>query len=70
MVPLAPGLILLTARGMTLTRLNAILGVSQANLSVLKDDRARAVRYSTIVAVCRALECEIGELLVLDPPSS
>ncbi len=55
---------------MTLTRLNAILGVSQANLSVLKDDRARAVRYSTIVAVCRALECEIGELLVLDPPSS
>ncbi|MFG6402211.1 MULTISPECIES: helix-turn-helix domain-containing protein [unclassified Microbacterium] len=56
---------LLAARGMTLTRLSEIVGVSVVNLSVLKNDRARAIRYSTLAAVCRALECEPGDLLVL-----
>ena len=37
------------------------------NLSVLKNDRARAIRYSTLRAVCDALECEVGDLLVLAP---
>ncbi|WP_405372169.1 MULTISPECIES: helix-turn-helix domain-containing protein [unclassified Microbacterium] len=55
---------LLTARGMTLTRLSEIVGVSVVNLSVLKNDRARAIRYSTLSAICRALDCEVGELLV------
>lgn len=49
---------------MTLTRLSDIVGVSVVNLSVLKNDRARAIRYSTLSAICRALECEIGDLLV------
>lgn len=57
---------LLEARGMTLTRLNELVGVSIVNLSVLKNDRARAIRYSTLAAICRALECEVGELLVID----
>jgi putative transcriptional regulator len=35
------------------------------NLSVLKNDRARAIRYSTLASVCRALDCEVGELLVV-----
>jgi putative transcriptional regulator len=56
---------LLAARGMTLTRLSEIVGVSVVNLSVLKNDRARAIRYSTLSAVCRALDCEPGDLLVL-----
>lgn len=56
---------LLAERGMTLTRLSELAGVSVVNLSVLKNDRARAIRYSTLVAVCRALGCEVGELLVL-----
>ncbi|HKH09492.1 MAG TPA: helix-turn-helix transcriptional regulator [Agromyces sp.] len=56
---------LLAARGMTLTRLAELVGVSIVNLSVLKNDRARAIRFSTLQAVCRALECEIGDLLVL-----
>jgi putative transcriptional regulator len=56
---------LLAARGMTLTRLSEIVGVSVVNLSVLKNDRARAIRYSTLAAVCRALDCEVGELLVV-----
>ncbi|SDG41429.1 helix-turn-helix domain-containing protein [Microbacterium pygmaeum] len=55
---------LLEERGMTLTRLANIVGVSVVNLSVLKNDRARAIRYSTLSAICRALDCEIGDLLV------
>lgn len=55
---------LLEARGMTLTRLSELVGVSIVNLSILKNDRARAIRYSTLSAVCRALDCEVGELLV------
>ena len=58
---------LLTERGMTLTELSARVGVSIVNLSVLKNDRARAIRYSTLRAVCDALECEVGDLLVLAP---
>lgn len=55
---------LLEARGMTLTRLSELVGVSIVNLSVLKNDRARAIRYSTLRAICDALDCEVGELLV------
>lgn len=61
---------LLAERGMTLTRLSEIVGVSVVNLSVLKNDRAKAIRYSTLSAICRALECEIGDLLVrVDGPA-
>ena len=56
---------LLEARGMTLTELSGRVGVSIVNLSVLKNDRARAIRYSTLRAICDALECEVGELLVV-----
>jgi putative transcriptional regulator len=56
---------LLDERGMTLTRLSERVGVSIVNLSVLKNDRARAVRFSTLTAICEALDCTIGELLVL-----
>ncbi|MFM9919125.1 helix-turn-helix domain-containing protein [Lacisediminihabitans sp. H27-G8] len=56
---------LLEARGMTLTRLSELVGLSIVNLSVLKNDRARAIRFSTLAAICSALECEVGELLVV-----
>lgn len=56
---------LLAERGMTLTELSARVGVSIVNLSVLKNDRARAIRYSTLRAICDALGCEVGDLLVL-----
>lgn len=59
---------LLVERGMTLTRLSEIVGVSVVNLSVLKNDRAKAIRYSTLAAICRALDCEIGDLLVRTDP--
>ena len=54
---------LLAERGLTLTRLSELVGVSVVNLSVLKNDRARAIRFSTLEAICTALDCEVGELL-------
>lgn len=54
---------LLAERGMTLTRLAELVGVSLVNLSVLKNDRARAIRFSTLTAICDALDCTVGELL-------
>ncbi|WP_423724206.1 helix-turn-helix domain-containing protein [Arthrobacter gengyunqii] len=58
---------LLEQRGMTLTELSRQVGVSVVNLSVLKNDRARAIRFSTLTAVCRALNCEVGDLLTVEP---
>jgi len=55
---------LLEAKGMTLARLAELVGVTVVNLSILKNDRARAIRYSTLAAICEALDCEVGELLV------
>ena len=61
---------LLAERGLTLTRLAELVGVSVVNLSVLKNDRARAIRFSTLQAICRALDCQVGELFVLRPRGS
>ena len=58
---------LLAERGMTVVRLSELVGVSVVNLSVLKNDRAKAIRYSTLEAICTALECEVGDLLVRVP---
>jgi putative transcriptional regulator len=55
---------LLAERNMTVARLSELVGVSVVNLSVLKNDRARAIRYSTLSAICRVLDCEVGDLLV------
>jgi putative transcriptional regulator len=60
---------LLDARGLTLTELSRRVGVSIVNLSVLKNDRARAIRFSTLTAICEVLECEVGELLVVSAPA-
>lgn len=56
---------LLAEQGMTLTELSARVRVSIVNLSVLKNDRARAIRYSTLRAICDALNCDVGDLLVV-----
>ncbi|XAS64535.1 helix-turn-helix domain-containing protein [Pseudarthrobacter sp. So.54] len=58
---------LLAARDMTLTELSQRVGVSIVNLSVLKNDRARAIRFSTLTAICDVLDCAVGELLVVRP---
>lgn len=56
---------LLAARGMTLTKLSDVTGITLANLSILKTDKARAIRFSTLVAVCDALECQPGDLFTV-----
>ncbi|MBO0845993.1 MAG: helix-turn-helix transcriptional regulator [Nocardioides sp.] len=56
---------LLAERGMTLTELANRAGVSVVNLSVLKNGRARAVRFSTLTAICRVLDCQPGDLLTV-----
>ena len=57
---------LLEARGMTLTALADAVGVSLVNLSVMKNNRARAIRYSTLTAICHVLDCQPGELLSVE----
>lgn len=54
---------LLTERGMTLTELSDRVGVSVVNLSVLKNNRAKAIRFSTLTAICAVLHCSVGDLL-------
>jgi putative transcriptional regulator len=58
---------MLTARTMTLVDLAARVGVTVANLSILKNGHARAVRFSTLTAICDALDCTPGDLIRLDP---
>jgi putative transcriptional regulator len=54
---------LLEAKGLTLTQLADLVDVTVVNLSVLKNGRAKAVRFSTLAALCRALDCQPGDLL-------
>jgi putative transcriptional regulator len=56
---------LLSERGMTLTALADRIGVTIVNLSVLKNQRARAIRFSTLTALCDALECQPGDLFTV-----
>ncbi len=54
---------LLTERGMTLTELADRVGLTLANLSILKNGRARAIRFSTLSALCEVLGCQPGDVL-------
>jgi len=54
-------------RRMTLTELAARVDITVANLSILKTGKAKAIRFSTLEAICAALECQPGDLLAFDP---
>lgn len=56
---------LLEERGMTLTELANRVGITLANLSILKNGRARAIRFNTLTAICEVLECDVGDVLTL-----
>ena len=56
----------LHARRMTLTELAARIDITLANLSILKTGKAKAIRFSTLEAICTALECQPGDLLAFD----
>jgi putative transcriptional regulator len=61
---------LLEARGLTLTALADAIGVTNVNLSVLKNQRAKAIRFSTLTALCDVLECTPGDLFGIQTPSA
>jgi putative transcriptional regulator len=54
-------------RRMTLTELSERVDITLANLSILKTGKAKAIRFSTLEAICTALECQPGDLLAFDP---
>jgi putative transcriptional regulator len=58
---------LLAERAMTLTELSERVGITVVNLSVLKNGRARAIRFSTLASLCSALGCQPGDLLRYEP---
>ncbi|MCL2089653.1 MAG: helix-turn-helix domain-containing protein [Micrococcales bacterium] len=53
---------------MTMTELAERVDITLANMSVLKNDRARAVRFSTLTAICHVLDCQPGDILTWEPP--
>ena len=61
---------MLRQRGMTLTELSARVDVTVVNLSILKNGRARAIRFTTLARLCEALRCQPGDLLSYEPPAS
>ena len=61
---------LLHERRMTLTELAEKIDITLANLSILKTGKARAIRFSTLEAICQVLECQPGDLLEFEPDSN
>ncbi|APX71492.1 helix-turn-helix transcriptional regulator [Companilactobacillus allii] len=55
--------VMLAKRKMSLTQLSQEVGVTMANLSILKNGKAKAMRFSTLEAICQALECQPGDIL-------
>lgn len=54
-------------RGLTVAQLADRIGITQANLFVLKNNRGKAIRFSTLEALCRELECQPGDILRFEP---
>ena len=59
--------VMLARRKMSLTELSQQVGITLANLSILKTGKAKAVRFQTLDAICRALDCQPGDILVYEP---
>lgn len=57
----------LYARRMTLTELSARVGITLANMSILKTGKAKGIRFETLEAICEALDCQPGDLLAFEP---
>ena len=59
----------LQRKGMTLTQLSDAIGLTLANLSILKTGKTKAVRFSTMEAICEVLGCQPGDILAFEPDS-
>lgn len=55
--------IMLAKRKMSVTQLSEKVGITMANLSILKNGKAKAIRFSTLAAICKALDCQPGDIL-------
>ena len=55
--------VMLAKRKMSVTELAEKVGITMANISVLKNDKAKAIRFSTLEAICKALDCQPGDIL-------
>ena len=55
--------VMLAKRKMSVTELAERVGITMANLSILKNDKAKAIRFSTLEAICKALDCQPGDIL-------
>jgi putative transcriptional regulator len=62
--------VMLAKRKMSVTELSQRIGITMANLSILKNGKAKAIRLSTLEAICKALECQPGDILELRGESS
>lgn len=58
--------VMLARRKMSMTELSNQVGITMANLSILKNGKAKAVRFSTLEAICRTLDCQPGDLLIYE----
>ncbi|MFD1020922.1 helix-turn-helix domain-containing protein [Thalassobacillus hwangdonensis] len=59
--------VMLAKRKMSVTELSERVGITMANMSILKNGKAKAVRFSTLEAICKALDCQPGDLLEYQP---
>ena len=59
--------VMLARRKMSMTGLSQRVGITIANLSILKNGKAKAIRFSTLDAICRALGCQPGDILIFEP---
>jgi putative transcriptional regulator len=55
--------VMLAKRKMSVTELSEEVGITMANLSILKNGKAKAIRFSTLEAICKALDCQPGDIL-------
>ncbi|MGI6261356.1 MAG: helix-turn-helix domain-containing protein [Acutalibacteraceae bacterium] len=64
--------VMLAKRKMSVTELSERVGITMANISILKNEKARAIRFETLNSICRALDCQPGDIIeyVPDPPNT
>lgn len=58
--------VMLARRKMSMTELSSRVGITMANLSILKNGKAKAIRFSTLEAICEALGCQPGDILIYE----
>lgn len=59
--------VMLAKRKMSVTELSEKVGITMANISILKNNKVKAIRFSTLEAICRELECQPGDILEYEP---